>query len=325
MIQNGMKAAIPSDKELFMKRAFYISIAVFAFVVACGKKDNKVGQAGKISGQAKLDCEGKDKANKTCVDEAAKKAQANQAGAQPLDPNPDVAASGADTPKDVVETIPNVNDKDLKENSKMAITMSDNTALVADLRINADNSDLLTTKVTCADLKDPNALKDIEPTNPDELKDIDASIFLFNSSSIAADLNVKNGDKTVKPKTYLLTCNSGSTAKAADYIAANGSSKLKEVEVKQLKVGQQAFEIIKKGTSVEVGILTSFECNSDEDVLKNRSKVIGKKAANRIHLRKGSSVLVYRATDVKDGDKKIKELGSDAQKEVKYSIVSCNG
>lgn len=305
-----------------MKHAFWISIALFAFVVACGKKDKKLGQAGKTSGQAQLDCVNKDKDTQKCKEELAKKAQQRDGA---VDPNPNVAASGTDTPKDVVETIPNVNDVDLKENAKMAITLSDNAALMADLRINANNNELVSTKVICTDLQDLNNVKDIEAANPDALTNIGAHIFLLNYSSMAADLNVKNGDKTTEPKTYLLTCNSMSSSNVTDYLdPATGQSKIKNIEVRQLKVGQQAFEVVNNGKSPDIGILTSFECNNDDDVLKSRAKLVGKKAANRVRLRKGSSVLVFRAVDMKEGDKKIKELGTEAQKDVKYSIVSCN-
>lgn len=324
MIQNGMKGAITFGKELYMKRAFLVSIAVFTFVVACGKKDKKMGQAGKAGGQAQTDCSGKKAETDECKKIAAEAAAKAQLGT-PIDNGEDLAASGADIAKDVVETIPNVNDKVLNEQSKMSITLSDKTALVADLRISADSSDMIATKVLCADIKDPNDLKEVNVANPDDKKDIGAHILLFNNSSIAADLTVNNGDKTVKPKTYLLTCNSSSSAKASDYLDEKGNSKVKEVEVKQLKVGQQAFEIIQKGTSADTGVLASFECTSDSDVLKSKVKMIGKKAANRIHLRQGSSVMVFRAIDVKEGDKKIKELGSDAQKEVKSTVVTCNG
>jgi hypothetical protein len=306
-----------------MKRAFLVSMAVFAFVVACGKKDKKVGQAGKTSGQAQTDCSGKKAETDECKKIAADAAQKAQQG-KPIDSGEDLGASGADTAKTSIETIPNVDDKGLKEQAKMSITLSDKTALVANLRVNAESDDMVATIVKCADIKDPNDMKEVIETNPDELKEVNAHILLFNSSSIAADMTVTNGDKTVKPKTYMLTCNSGSTAKASDYVDDKGNSKRKEVEVKQLKVGQQTFEIIRKGTSADTGVLVSFECNNDSDVLKSKVKIVGKKAANRIHLRKGSSVMVFRAVDFKEGDKKIKELGSEAQKEAKFTVVSCS-
>lgn len=304
-----------------MKYAFLVSIAVFAFLVSCGKKDKKLGQAGKTSGQAQSDCSGKNAETKECKEKAAKALLDAQT---PIETSPDVAESGADTAKEIVETIPNVNDKDLKENSKMSIMLSADTSLIADLRVNADGSDMVSTKVICGDLKDPSEIKDTNIANPDKLTAV-TSMILFNNSSIVADLSVNTGDKTVKPKTYMLSCNSGSSVKASDYLDANGASKTKEIEVKQLKAGQQTFELISKGSSTEKGLLTSFECSKDDDVLKNTVKSVGKKAANRIRLRVGSSVLVHRAVDVKEGEKKIKELGTDAQKEVKFSVVSCNG
>lgn len=307
-----------------MKRAFLVSIAVFTFVVACGKKDKKMGQAGKTAGQAQTDCSGKKAETDECKKLAAEAAQKALVG-KTIDNGEDLAASGAPTAKDSIETIPNVDDNGLKEQAKMSITLSDKTALVANLRVSADSDDMIATKVKCADIKDPNDMKEVVETNPDDLKDIGAHILLFNNSSIAADMTVTNGDKTVKPKTYLLTCNSGSTAKASDYADEKGNSKVKEVEVKKLVVGQQTFEIIRKGTSVDAGVLASFECTNDSDVLKSKVKTVGKKSANRIHLRKGSSVMVFRAVDVKEGEKKIKELGgSDAQKEAKYTVVSCS-
>ncbi|OYZ15970.1 MAG: hypothetical protein B7Y39_16320 [Bdellovibrio sp. 28-41-41] len=307
-----------------MKRAFLVSIAVFSFVVACGKKDKKMGQAGKTAGQAQTDCSGKKAETDECKKIAAEAAEKAKISAN-IDSGEDLAASGAETAKDSIETIPNVDDSGLKEQAKMSITLSDKTALIANLRVSADTDDMIATKVKCADINDPNDMKEVVETNPDDLKDIDAHILLFNNSSIAADMTVANGDKTLKPKTYLLTCNSGSTAKASDYADEKGNSKRKEVEVKKLVVGQQTFEIIRKGTSVDAGVLASFECTSDSDVLKSKVKMVGKKAANRIHLRKGSSVMVFRAVDVKEGEKKIKELGgSDAQKEAKYTVVSCS-
>lgn len=304
-----------------MKYAFLVSIAVFAFLVSCGKKDKKLGQAGKTAGQGQLDCSGKKEETKECKEKAAK---AQLDGQTLVDTTPDVAESGSDTAKEVSETIPNVNDKDLKENSKMSIMLSADTSLVADLRVNSDNSDLISTKVICGDLKDPSDIKETNTANPDNLTAI-ASMILFNDSSIVADLSVNTGDKTVKPKTYMLTCNSGSSVSVSDYIDSNGKSKIKEIEVKQLKIGQQAFELISKGSSKEAGLLTSFECANDDEILKNKVKTVGKKAANRIRLRKGSSVLVHRAVDANEGEKKLKDLGTDAQKEVKFSVVSCNG
>ena len=76
-------------------------------------------------------------------------------------------------------------------------------------------------------------------------------------------------------------------------------------------------------------MLVSFDCNGDDTLLNNKVKTInGKektnKALNRIRLRKGSSVLVRRAFEYKEGEKKLNELGSEAQKEKKLSIISCN-
>lgn len=303
-----------------MKTAFLVSIAVFAFLVACGKKDKKLGQAGKTAGQAQLDCSGQKAETKECKDKAAKA----QLDAQTVvDPAVEVAESGADAAKDVIETIPNVNDKDLKENSKMSIMLNDNSALIAEMRISADSTDLIATKILCNDLKDPNDIKSVVETNPDNLTTA-TKIALFNDSTIAVDLNVNTGDKTTKPKSYMLSCNSGSTLKVSDYAEENGTSKVKEVEVKKLKLGQQTFELLAKGTP-DTAVLTSFECVDDEQILKNTVKTVGKKTANRIRIRKGSSVLVTRAIEYKEGEKKIKELGSDAQKEVKFSVVTCNG
>lgn len=319
-----MKAAITNYNEVYMKRAFLVSIAVFTFVVACGKKDKKMGQAGKTAGQAQTDCTGKKAETDECKKIAADAAAKAQVNAN-IDNGEGLVASGADKAVDVIETIPNVLDKDLKENSKMSITLSDKTALVASLRTNADSDEMVTTKVICADIQDPKDMKETAETNPDELAEISSSILLFNNSSIAADMMVAKGDKTAKPKAYLLTCNSGSTADASKYADDKGVAKVKGVDVKVLKVGQQAFEILRKASSTEAGTLTSFECAADSDVLKSKTKNVGKKAANRIRLRKGSSVMVFRAIDVKEGEKKINELGTEAQKEAKYTVVTCKG
>lgn len=290
-----------------MKNWFLVSLAIFAFVVSCGKKDKKKGQIGKtVAG--KLDCAGKDKQNKACPADAS-----NQNGGVSGDlAQEKIVPSGGD-PKVTSETIPN-----LKDLNKMSIMLSKNTSLVAEMKIDSENSKESVSKVVCTDVKDLAKLDDVVETNPDELKSITSQFILFNGSSIVTHLKVNKGDQTKPTKLYMLTCNSGSEATVADY--ANSES----VETKALKLGQQAFELVTLKDK-ESGVLTSFECGDDEAILKDSSKSVGKKVANRVRIRQGSAVLVYRATDVKIGEKKLSELGSDAQKKKQYTILSCNG
>lgn len=285
-----------------MKYAFLVSIAVFAFLISCGKKDKKIGQAGTTTGQEKLDISGEKSKTEGCVD---------------------VAECDVGQDEDVLETIPNSSDKNLEDNSKMSILLNGDTSLVANGLINAENSDLVASKFICGDLKDPNDVKESNVVNPDKLTSL-TSIILFNDSSIVVGLNLKTGDKAEKPKTYMLSCNSGSSVKASDYVDVDGNAKTKEIEVKQLIDGEQSFELITKGPSSDVGLLTSVECVNDNDILKNSVKSRGTKIANRIRLRIGSAILVQRAIDAKVSESKIKDLGTDAQKEVKFTVISCN-
>jgi hypothetical protein len=312
VVENGTKPAIPSVKELFMKYAFLISIAAFAFIVSCGKKDNKHDKSGKIVA-AGADCAGKDAKTQACIDKLKKEADEKLAKGDPS-ATPTREKSGAEQAKDVLETIPN-----LKDLNAMSITLSNQTALIAQLKLSAENETQFNAKVVCGDLSDVSKMKDVSETNPDLLKTVDSQIFLFNNSSIVADLKVNTGDVTKDPKLYMLTCNSGSAITPKKY-----KENMKEYEIKDLKVGYQAFELMPLNNKPDTGILVSFECSDDSTLLMDSVKKIGKKAVNRVRLKKGSSVLVFRASEKKEGDKKLSELGSEAQKEVKYSIISCS-
>lgn len=295
-----------------MKYWFLVSLAVFAFLVSCGKKDKKKGQIGKtLNGQ--LDCNGKDKQNKTCLDKAkAAETGSNTNGGTTGDVAQDPRAQSGGDAKDELETIPNT-----KDFNKMSITLSNKTALIAEMKVDSENKKESATKVICTDMKDLSKLEATD-VNPDEIQSVMSQMFLFNGSSIVADMKINKGDKTTEAKPYLLTCNSGSTTSSASY------EKIAEVETKALKLGQQAFELITVKNS-PTGVLASFECGNDDQILKENQKSMGNKVSNRIRIRKGSSVLVFRNLEYKIGDSTLSKLADEAQKKKQYVVLSCNG
>jgi hypothetical protein len=297
-----------------MKYWFIVSMAIFAFAISCAKKENKQGQAGKPGATAALDCKTKDKGSKACEDQE-KKAKEAAIAAGKVETTPTRGESGATDAKTELDTIPN-----LKDLHKMSLTLSNQTALIAEIKTSAENETGLATRIVCTDLKDLDKEKsDVINTDPDDLKTVQSHIYLFNNSSIVGDLKVNVGDTTKPTKLYMLTCKSGSSATVDQY------KEVKTVATKLLKKGQMTFESVALDGKVDVGVLTSFECNDDEQILKDSVKKIGNKATNRLRLRKGSAVFVLRAGEQKVGDKKLNELGSEAQKLNKHSIISCEG
>lgn len=307
-----------------MKYAFLVTIAAFAFLISCGKKDKKQGQAGKTAAATQV-CKDKvkEKDTEACKALAEKERLAAEKGQ--VSGDGDRVASGAKDPKSEYSTIPNLDDEVLKDKAVMPITLNDQTALLAEMKINSESENPTATKLFCGDIADTEKLqKEAALADPDELKNAITNIYLFGKATIVADLKVNNGDSTGgKTKLFMLTCNSNSKTTAESY------KNEKTIETRVLKSGQQAFEYVAYAGKDEVGILVSFDCNADDTLLNSKVKTInGKektnKSLNRIRLRKGSSVLVRRAVDYKEGDKKLSELGSDKQKENKLSIISCN-
>ncbi len=299
-----------------MKYLFIVSMAVFAFAISCAKKDDKQN-VGKSQGAA-IDCEkAENKTNKTCVDKAAAAAAAakdkevsakDKIDQQELRKASGIAAADAN---DVMVTIPNLNSE------KMSLTLSNKTALIVDMKTGLSDKDPITTKIVCMDLTDPSKLAEVTDANPDDLKAIRSKIYLYNNSSIVADLKVSKGDTTGdSTKLYMFTCNSGATIAVNDY-------RDPKIVVRSLEKGQNAIEVVAPDSKGEAGIVTSFECNDDDQVLRDRSNIMDMKVLNRIRLRKGSAAMVFRAVGVKVGDKKLGELGTDAQKQQTVSIISC--
>ncbi|MBL7543999.1 MAG: hypothetical protein JNL11_09290 [Bdellovibrionaceae bacterium] len=299
-----------------MKYAFLISIAMFAFAVSCGKKDKKQ-QVGKTAPGTQLDCKGKDEQEKKCKDQLSAEQAAQNAGT--TDNSTPRKESGTEENISEMKTIPNTKDKDLKARSRVSIQLNNQTALVAELKVGAENDTLIPFKVICPE--DLNSVKDVSEANPDDLQ-ASANILLFNGSVFVADLKVNKGEnKTENTKLYMLSCKSKSTIKASQYKSKETD---KSVNFRGLVTGQQAFESIILSGKKDSGILTSFECGSDDDILKEDVKKLGSRVVNRIRLKNGSAVMVYRAIEQKIGDKKLNQYGTDAQKEHKISIIACN-
>lgn len=301
-----------------MKYLFVISMAVFVFAISCAKKDNKPS-IGKPGNDAKLECkgkdgkDGKDKDNKTCIEQAKKEAD-EAAKKGKVDPNVEGGPSGSPDAKAELDTIPN-----LREFERMAINLSKETALIANIKSAANNIADIATQVVCPESL--SKLNGITTADPDKLQIAKSQILLFNNSSIVASLSVSNGDKTSDSKLYMVTCNSGSKETVENYIVANKTL----YNVVNLKKGQNVFESVAMNGKGETGILTSFECNDDEQILKGTAKMVGEYAGNRIRMRKGSSLMVFRAGEQKIGEKKLRELGTEAQKNQEHSIISCEG
>lgn len=298
-----------------MKYLFIVSMAIFTFAVSCNKKDDKKGEVGK-AGTAELDCKIKDKNNKTCLEKAV--AQNQDTSGEPS-ASPTRTDGGDKETKTVLETIPS-----LDGFKKMSLILSKDTALVAEIRLSADNDNFFATKIVCASSMDKEKLKAVVEANPNKLEKIESQIFLFNNSSLVADLKINEDDNANLIKLYMLTCNSASSISASDY-ERKQSGAANELATKKLAVGQNAFEMVAQNEKPDAGTLISFECNDDDQILKDQVKKLGGKALNRIRLRKGSAALVFRAAEIKVGDKKLNDLGDEAQNRVKYSLISCEG
>lgn len=306
-----------------MKYLFLVSMAFVLFAVSCAKKDNKQ-KVGKSGTDTNIDCGKKEnEKNEICIKKAKdelEKRKAQQAGENRGDGSvtPERPASGSTTTTEIVETIPN-----LKSLQKMSITLNNKTALVAAVYTKAQDNLPLTTKVTCLDLKDiEKVATEVTETNPDDLKPIQSQLFLFDNSSIVADMRIAKGNGATiedKPKLFMLTCNSGSKTVVADYANNN------KVATRKLKKGQSLFESVSFDSKAEIGVLTSFECGDDEQILSDRVKILDSKFTNRIRLKTKSAVMVYRAVNQKFNDKKLSESGSAEQKNHEFSIVSCEG
>lgn len=298
-----------------MKYLFIVSVAVFAFAISCAKKENKqkVGKPGAVS----TDCKNKDKDSKACQEQLAKEKKALDKEVIEQEPPRDNA--GAKKTEDVVETIPNL------DQLKTSVILNDKTTLRAEIITSANNNQPVSTDIVCAEIKDLQVDKrsDITVANPDDLGTALSQILLFKDSSIVVDLKVNKGENATKTtKLFMLTCKSESKDSVTRIMDNNKEGAYVS---KVLKKGQNTFELVALSNRADTGILTSFECNDDDQILKDTVRKQSEMAANRIRLRKGSAALVFRAVNHKVGDKKLSQLANEAQKKVQYSIISCEG
>lgn len=291
-----------------MKYLFVVTIAVFAFTISCAKKDNKPS-VGKSGAGGQLDCKVKDKDNKTCVAQAK---DAAALAASKVSPNgAEGPKSGATEAKEELDTLPN-----LVEFNKMSLTLSKDTALIVNLKTAALNDEFVAAKIICAsDMTKPDKAV---TADPDKLEHDQSQIYLFNNSSIVATTSVSKDDNEKVAKLYMYSCASGSSA------TLKNSETSKSVNLVNLKIGQNTFESVALRGKPTVGILTSFECNDDTQILEGTAKMQGDLAANRIRIRKGSALLVYRAHGQKFGEKTLKESGTEAQNK-EFTVISCEG
>ena len=222
--------------------------------------------------------------------------------------------SGATEAKAELETIPN-----LAEFKRMSLNLTKDAALIASIKSSAQNREMIVNNISCpGDLSSPSE----NAADPDKLGVAQSQIYLFDNSSIVASLSIAKGDNTTDPKLYMITCNSGSKAKVSNY---ENSDAMKTSSVVSLKLGQSVFESVALRKQPSVGILTSFECNDDDQILRGLTKKQGELATNRIRMRKGSALMVYRAIEQKVRDKKLNELGNEKQNKLIYTVISCQG
>lgn len=295
-----------------MKNWFILSIAVFAFLISCGKKEKKQGQIGKAVEGSGLQCDGKDKGK----NEACKKAEENKTPNG--EPNTEKTSAqqnpGKPTPTDVLSTYPNI-----PENSTMSLHLQEDKAMAAELSIDSrkDTTNLVKVQVGCSDLR---SLKDKDVfnnlLNPDDLKNIELKLLLTNNSQIHSTMRFKNSDSLLS-KPFLISCSS--KVEASNYEAEAGIIK------KELKEGVSTVDIIENNADKDNGIMASFQCLSDEKILSEPNKVSSDNLVlNKVKLTKGSSVLFVRGLSLKDNDqvKKIPNADSKLTND-KIVLIKC--
>lgn len=298
-----------------MKNWFVISIAVMSFLVACGKKSKLQGQIGKTVNGSGLDCKVKDKDKDACKPEAkaGNTPKADDSAAK----NVPTETSGTDEKAQTLETFPN-----LKEANIMSLHLDENYGITAEFSLSATEADDKYTpiQISCADVKDLSKATLTEKIlNPDKLEEVEGKIYLLNKSQMLAKMKISKGDGAGE-KPYMISCKNSSTVTASEF------EKSESYQVKKLDLGSSALELISLSKNADEGVLTSVQCVSNDDFVKDYAE--SKKVSadnyilNRIKLTSGSSVLLTRAINQKFDDKKLSELDTKL-KDQKYVIVTC--
>lgn len=297
-----------------MKKWFITSLAVMAFLVACGKKEKKQGEIGKTVGGSALDCNGKDKSKDACKNQnkgTTPPASADAGKAEETKP------SGTDELKQTTESFPNQRSAKI-----MSLHLIENKGIVTDLLLSATEGESQYTaiKVLCSDVNSLASANTSEKLiNSDKIENVNGSIYLFNNSQMLSKLKIRSGDGAGE-KPFMISCKNGSSATAASF------EKSSEYQVKSLVAGLSTMDLIATNKAGDEGVLTSVQCVSDENFLKDYSeskKVLSDNyVLNRIKLTKGSSILFTRAINMKFNDKKLADIDVKF-KDQKYVIVTC--
>lgn len=297
-----------------MKNWFVVSFAVMAFLVACGKKEKKQGEIGKTVAGSALDCKVKDKENASCKEQ-------NKGTTPPASENAGKSAetkvSGTEEQKQSTEQFPNQKNANI-----MSLHLNENSGITAELLLSSteDDSKYTASQVSCADVKDLTQANLTEKIlNPDKLENVSTKIYLLNNSQLLTKLRVKTGDGAGE-KPYMISCKNGSS------VSADSFEKSADYQVKKLDAGVSTLDVLSTSKNGDEGVLTSIQCASEEDFVKDFSeskKVLSDNyVLNRIKLNKGSSILFARAINMKFEDKKLSDL--DAKfKEQRFVVVTC--
>ncbi|MCK6600151.1 MAG: hypothetical protein L6Q37_17435, partial [Bdellovibrionaceae bacterium] len=256
-----------------MKKWFLVSIAVFGFLVACGKKDKKQGTSGlKASNNgAQLDCKVKDKDSAKCKPEATTPA----AKPESTQVTP-IQASGVDTTSATLNHLPNLSAFDT-----MSLHLEKNMTIVGQfsLRSLEADSDFIGARISCRNLSDNNA--ELIVVNPEDITSIMAEINLFDNSQILTLTKATKEAQGIKP--MLVSCKSDSQISPTSY-ATNPA-----VQVIELKEGMTRMDVIGYKDKLDDGFEVTFECSTETEILKNEKKILSENyMMNKVKILKGS-------------------------------------
>lgn len=319
-----------------MKNWFIISVAVMAFLVACGKKEKKQGQIGKTVEGSALDCKSPEKAKKNpnCKpttpgsNNNQNDGQGNNTDQGSGAPVNNDKVSGDNERKEVLDGLPN-----LKDQKIMSLHLAENKIVVAELEVSADklnknDSDFTPLKLACANeleyLTKDSETK-IQTLNPNKLENVNSKILLLNNSQLVANLKTKKSEdpnsteSTSKP--YLISCKNSSD------LALTDLTKMENFQVKTLNEGMSALDILSTSAELDKGVYISIQCLSDDTILTEDKKVASNgNVLNRVRISKGSTVAFARAVKatIKDSDDKdLKLIADEKLQEKKFVVVHC--